>query len=77
MTGVVRTSSERDQGVTETPATNPEAFARIGRELQDLYQTLFSEPLPDHLTALVQRLEDNAGEKHESDAVAQAGRPVS
>ena len=44
------------------PTASPEALARIGRELQALYETLFSEPLPDRLTALVNRLEDNAGE---------------
>ena len=62
MTGAVQDASGRERTVTETPATNPEALARIGRELQALYETLFSEPLPDHLTTLVQKLEDNAAE---------------
>ncbi len=60
MTGVVQDAVGRDRTVRETPASNPEALARIGRELQALYETLFSEPLPDRLAGLVQRLEHNA-----------------
>ena len=52
----------QERRASAPPTASPEALARIGRELQALYETLFSEPLPDHLTTLVQKLEDNAAE---------------
>ena len=41
----------------ERALSDVELLAQIGRELRSVYNDLFREPVPEHLVAIIERLE--------------------
>jgi len=43
--------------IPERALSDVELLAEIGRELRSVYNDLFREPVPEHLVAIIERLE--------------------
>ena len=56
--------------LSSSSLSDAEILALIGRDLQTMYRDLVQEPLPEHLTVIVEKLEEPAERSKSASPVA-------